>query len=76
MNALASSRTPSISSSFVLFMSTCVFHFFKKKTLSATTKIYDVLILNLKTAKHSQHISLSADHLNSGANYSQSPFLS
>ena len=35
-----------------------------------------MLILNLKIAKHFQHISVAAYHLNSDTNYSQWPGLS
>ena len=34
-----------------------------------------MLVLNLKTVKHSQHITVSAYHLNSDTNYSQRPCL-
>ena len=34
-----------------------------------------MLVLNLKTVKHSQHITVSAYHPNSDTNYSQRPCL-
>ena len=44
---------------------------FLNKVFFTTSKIYDLLILNLKTTKYSQHIPLSAYHLNSDTNYWQ-----
>ena len=44
---------------------------FFKKSLLATTKIYDMLILKLKTTKQSHQIYLSAYHLNCDNVYSQ-----
>ena len=51
------------------FIFKCFFELFKK-SLFARTSIFDMLILNPKTANHSQHIPLLAYHLNSDTNCS------
>ena len=51
------------------FIFMCFFELFKK-SLFARTSIFGMLILNPKTAKHSQHIPLLAYHLNSDTNCS------
>ena len=69
MNAQVLSLTPSVSSLHCFFMSICCFEVFKY--LSTATKAYDMLISNLKTGKHPQHILLSAYHQNSDTSYLQ-----
>ena len=61
MNALELLWTHSIYYLFFLFVTICFFEIF------STTKIYFMLILNLKNTKHSQHIPLLGYHLNSDA---------
>ena len=60
-------KTPSISSLFFpLYVSLAFF----KLSLFSTTNIYNMLILNLKTTKLSEHNTLSPCHLNSDTDYS------
>ena len=58
---------------FFLFMSLCFLEIFKLNKVFSTTKIYAMLILNVRTVKHSQHIPSSPYHLNHNASYSQWP---
>ena len=63
---------------FLIFPSLCVYVSLSllEKSLFTATKIYDMLMLNLKPLKHSENTPLSAYHLNFDTNYSQWPCLS
>ena len=79
MNALALSLTWNFGSFFnellpslpYFLPSFCVYASLKHTSLFATSKIYDMLVLSLKTAKVSEHTLLSANHGNSDISYLQ-----